>query len=40
MTPGRHAVIIALTGYKIISTNVIVAPKTPAKLAVTLEQIR
>ena len=40
MTPGRHAVSIELTGYKTISTNVIVAPKTPAKLAVTLEQIR
>ena len=40
MTPGRHAVSIELTGYKIISTTVIVAPKTPAKLAVTLEQIR
>jgi serine/threonine protein kinase len=40
MMPGRHAVSIELTGYKTISTNVVVAPKTPAKLAVTLEQIR
>ena len=40
MTPGRHAVSIELTGYKTISTDVTVAPKTPAKLAVTLEQIR
>jgi hypothetical protein len=40
VSAGKHTVSIELTGYRTISTDVVVAPKTPAKLAVTLEQIR
>jgi hypothetical protein len=40
VAPGKHSVSIELTGYRTIATDVVVVPKTPAKLAVTLEQIR
>lgn len=40
VSPGKHAISIELTGYRTISTDVVVTPKTPSKLAVTLEQIR
>jgi serine/threonine-protein kinase len=40
VAPGKHAVRIELAGYRTIATDVVVVPKTPAKLAVTLEQLR
>ncbi len=37
---GRHSISIELAGYKPLTQDVAVTPGTPARLAVTLEQIR
>jgi serine/threonine protein kinase len=37
---GRHSVRLELAGFKTLTADVVVTPGTPAKLAVTLEQVR
>ena len=40
VTLGRHTVSFELAGYKGLSAEVVVTPKTPARVSVSLEQIR
>ena len=40
LTLGRHTVSFELAGYKGLSAEVVVTPKTPARVSVSLEQIR
>lgn len=40
VTLGRHTVSFELAGYKGLSAEVVITPKTPARVSVSLEQIR